>query len=84
MLETSSAEVGSALLFHDLQIDFLHIDLFTKFRRELGRLHEPCIRPGSHVWQHRYRRNWREWGKKVLLKEKRRPKRDLSVCLVSG
>ncbi len=44
IFEANNAEVGSALLFHDLQIDFLHVDLFAKLGWELGRLHEPCIR----------------------------------------
>lgn len=43
ILDADSAEVGVALLFHNLQIDFLHVDLFAELWWKLGRLHEPRI-----------------------------------------
>ena len=36
-------------LLHNLEINLLHVDLLTKLRRKLSRLHESRIYPGSHV-----------------------------------
>lgn len=35
-------------LFHDLEVDFLHVDLLAELSRELGRLQKSCINSGSH------------------------------------
>lgn len=43
---------------HDLEVDLGHVDLLVEFRRELGRLEQPCVHAGSHDAQTVRGRTW--------------------------
>lgn len=56
-------------LFHHLNVDFGHVHLLRKFRRELGGLQQLCVNRGRHLDVTKWKKSEAKetlWGKDVL------------------